>query len=138
MALAAVQNGETLEQWATASVVIYRLVAAEHLAARDSDGHLSPLLKELAFDSDREVARAAVQNLSSVIEVADVAEELGSVLRQVSLTKPGDWDCTHCGTSNHVTATGCSECYIVPPDPVGAAHEALADLLGSAPESGTV
>ncbi len=137
MALAIVQDGETLEQWATEDVVIYRLVAAKSLAAQDSVGRLSPLLKTLAFDTDREVARAALRNLSSAIEAAEVAEEFEPFLRQVIGTTRGDWDCTHCGTRNHATATSCSKCHIVPPDPTGAANEALAALLRSAPQSPT-
>jgi hypothetical protein len=136
MALAVVQDGEPLEQWATDAVVIYRLVAAESLAPQDSGGHLNSLLKTLVFDADREVAEAAVRNLSRVSEAAEAAEELEPFLREVIGTLRGEWDCTHCGTPNHAAATSCSDCHIVPPDPVGAAKEALTTLLASRPADG--
>jgi hypothetical protein len=135
MALAIIQGEQVLERWATDDMVTCRLIAAESLPARDSLGRLNPRLKTLAFDIDREVAKAAVQNLSSTTDASEVAEDVAPFLRQVAEFTRGDWDCIHCGRRNHASANSCSECHIVPPDPVGAAAAALAALLDANPSS---
>jgi hypothetical protein len=131
LALAKIQDGKQLEQWARHDEEVYRLVAANCLDARDNFSRSGPHLKRLAFDPDREVAQAALRNLSNVILGPDVTEDLEPFLSQVIETARGEWNCNHCNTRNSATATSCLNCHIVPPDPIGVAKEALATLLGA-------
>lgn len=120
LALAYVQNLEPLEAWAIDEAVALRLVAAELLDAQDSTGRLSAQLQRLAFDLDREVATEAVENLAR-----SASDEIDDLLRKVVASSRGDWTCSNCGQINPASATSCSNCHIVPTDPVAKA----ADLL---------
>lgn len=123
-ALACLKADDTLAEWAVSENAALRLVAAEALPNTLNE-RLNPLLCSLTHDMDREVADAAIRSIADA-RIPAAAEHLTII----ATMQPKDWTCARCQRINPATVRGCSECQIVPPDPMKVAGELLAEIFG--------
>lgn len=124
-ALACVSDSAILDQWAADPSPALRLVAAGHLSVT-VDGEINRLLKELCWDPDRAVAKAAIERAAEAGAAAAV------LLEAIASAEVSQWVCDRCGKENSGGLDFCIECRVVPPNPKKAAAELLLKVRGEA------
>jgi hypothetical protein len=122
LTLCSMVDGPEPESWLHDDDPILRAVAAAWLEPVGPEGRVTPQLRELLLDADRNVRAEAVRRLASAAAV-----DRDQLLKQVAEAAEPGWMCLSCRTVNLPVATSCDEpdCHRVPSHPAADARRIL-------------